>query len=251
MLLETVGLTKRFGGVVAVNAMDLAVPQGQVFGLIGPNGAGKTTLINLISGHFRADGGAIRFAGTDVTRLRPHQLARCGIARTFQAIRLFKGLSVLENVLVGRYVRSRSDVLASLVPFRDGAAAERIRSRAILEGFGLGARADALAGELSYGDQRRLEIARALAAEPRLLILDEPAAGMNPTESAALREMLRGLAAEGLTIILIEHDVRLVMGACERVAVLNFGRKIAEGTPAEIRADPAVREAYLGTGDDD
>jgi len=246
MLLECDRISRRFGGVHAVAEIDLAIAPGQVFGLIGPNGAGKTTLVNLISGHLRVDSGRIRFAGADVTRLAPHALTARGIARTFQGVRLFKGLTVLENVLVGRHARMRSDVIRRLWPGGASDRTDREQARQFLERLGLG-RPQALAGELAYGDQRRLEIARALASEPRLLILDEPAAGMNPSESARLRELMRGLVAEGLTIVLIEHDVRLVMGTCERVAVLNFGRKIAEGTPSEIQASPAVREAYLGT----
>jgi ABC-type branched-subunit amino acid transport system ATPase component len=188
----------------------------------------------------------IRFAGADVTRLAPHALTARGIARTFQGVRLFRGLTALDNVLVGRHARMRSDVLRRLWPLGGSDRPDRERAALLLERLGL-TRPQALAGELAYGDQRRLEIARALASEPRLLILDEPAAGMNTAESGHLRELMRGLVAEGLTIVLIEHDVRLVMGTCERVAVLNFGRTIAEGSPAEIQASPAVREAYLGS----
>ncbi len=247
MLLEARGLTKRFGGVLAVAEVDLAVAERTALGLIGPNGAGKTTLINCISGHFLPDAGRIRLRGRDVTRLAPHERTRLGIARTFQGIRLFKGLSVLDNVLIGRHTRMRADIVDRLFALRRGApAADLARVDALLERVDLSARSRDLAGELSYGEQRRLEIARALASEPALLLLDEPAAGLNAMESARLRELIRALVDEGLSIVLIEHDVRLVMGACERVVVLNFGRKIAEGTPTEIQADAAVREAYLG-----
>jgi branched-chain amino acid transport system ATP-binding protein len=250
-LLELAGLTKRFGGVIAVAGIDLIIPERALFGLIGPNGAGKTTLINCISGHFLPDGGRITFKGEDVTRLPPHERTKRGIARTFQGVRLFKGLSVVDNVLIGRHTRMRSDIATRLVPLRlAGTSRDLTVASGFLERVGLAARARDLAGELSYGEQRRLEIARALASEPALLLLDEPAAGLNAAEAARLRELMRELVGEGLTIVLIEHDVRLVMGVSTRVAVLNFGRKIAEEAPAAVQADPVVREAYLGAEDE-
>jgi branched-chain amino acid transport system ATP-binding protein len=237
--------------VTALAELDLVVPERAVLGLIGPNGAGKTTLINCISGHFLPDGGRISFRGEDVTRLPPHERTKRGIARTFQGVRLFKGLSVLDNVLIGRHTRMRPDIVSRLVPLRRAALSPDVAvATGLLERIGLATRARDLAGELSHGEQRRLEIARALASEPTLLLLDEPAAGLNATESARLRELMRALVGEGLTIVLIEHDVRLVMGVSARVAVLNFGRKIAEGAPAEVQADAAVREAYLGAEDE-
>src|SRR2546425_367201 len=253
MLLEIRRLTKRFGGVQAVADVDLAAESGSVLSLVGPNGAGKTTLINCISGQFLADSGVIGFRGEDITRLPPHERSKRGIARTFQGARLFKGLSVFDNILIGRHTRMRSDVVAQLIPFGRQAArsaGDLAKAGELLRLVDLDSRRRDLAGELSYGEQRRLEIARALASEPSLLLLDEPAAGLNLAESARLRELVRALAGAGLAIVLIEHDVRLVMGVSERVVVLNFGRKIGEGTPREVQADPAVREAYLGVADE-
>jgi branched-chain amino acid transport system ATP-binding protein len=230
-LLDVDGLGRRFAGLVAVDGVSFTVTRGQVHGLIGPNGAGKTTLFNLLSGLIASDTGHVRLDGVTLDGLPSWRRARLGLARTFQNIRLFADMTVLENVLTGLHARALSGRHA------------RARASALLDRVGLGAAAVRRAGELSYGDQRRLEIARALATEPKLLLLDEPAAGMNPAETEALVTLLRGL---GVTLLLVEHDMSLVMRLCDRITVLNFGRKIAEGAPDEIRREPAVIEAYLG-----
>ncbi len=258
-LLETTGLTRRFAGLVAVDGVDLRVAQGGIHAVIGPNGAGKTTLFNLISGLIVPSAGTIRFAGTDVTRLPPDRRAALGMGRTFQNIRVFGAMTVLENVLTGLHARTAPDLLGTgllgtgllgtvlrLPRFR---AAEReavARARAALDLVGLGAQAETRAAALSYGDQRRLEIARAMAPEPRLLLLDEPAAGMNPAETAALGALVRRLGGLGTTILLVEHDMGFVMGISDAVTVLNFGRRILDGPPEAVRQSPVVIEAYLG-----
>lgn len=250
-LLTLTAISKRFGGVRALNEVSLSIPQGAIYGLIGPNGAGKTTLFNIITGLYKADAGNRRFAGEEMPLgLKANAIVERGIARTFQNIRLFHYMTALENVMVARHSRTRTGLIGALL---NSAAARReeadteARAHALLSYVGLPARAaTCLATELSYGDQRRLEIARALATEPKLLALDEPAAGMNPTETEALQVLLSRIRADGVTVLLIEHDVRLIMDVCDRVAVLDFGELIAEGEPAQVRTNERVIAAYLG-----
>ena len=246
-LLQLTGLTRRFAGLVAVDHVDLAIPHGGIHAVIGPNGAGKTTLFNLISGLVPPSEGTIRLADVDITRLPPERRAALGLGRTFQNIRVFGAMTVLENVLTGLHARTAAALPAVLLRRRSFRGEERAavaRARAALGQVGLADKADLRAAVLSYGDQRRLEIARALAADPALLMLDEPAAGMNPAETEALATLVRSL--RGTTVLLVEHDMGFVMNISDSVAVLNFGRLIFAGPPASARQDPAVIEAYLG-----
>ncbi len=248
-LLELAGLAKHFGGVRAVDNLDLAVREGEIFGLIGPNGSGKSTTVNVICGLFAPTAGTVRFDSQDLSRLPPHARLGAGIARTFQNIRLFNHLTVWQNLWVAENSRAQRTAENPLKRWFGGARAARERVGAALEFSDLADKRDELAGSLSFGEQRRLELARALAADPRLVLLDEPAAGMNAEEIEQLDERIRRIRNRGVTVLLIEHHMELVMAVTDRVAVLNFGQKIAEGTPAEIQADRAVREAYLGAAE--
>jgi branched-chain amino acid transport system ATP-binding protein len=247
-LLETRDLTRVFGGLAAVNRVDLTVDKGEIVGLIGPNGAGKTTCFNLLSGFLRPTRGSIVFDGQDITGLRPHQIAGLGLVRTFQLTTLFQEMTALENVLLGLHLHSGTGPRQVLFSRRDFPADEIARGRDVLEFTGLAPHADQLTRNLPHGHQRVLGIAMALAAQPRLLLLDEPVTGMNLDESGHVMDLVRTIRSRGTTILLVEHNMKAVMGTCERIVVLNFGQKLAEGTPSQVSTSPAVIQAYLGTG---